>query len=155
MSRCAQGIMVFWDKANNWVNNYAVCCLHAVCRRLSMLSPIFLQGVKKVLDSSEKNQRLQNSKFYLHHENILIYFAPPPPPPRPTPQNPLLYRKTGAYRSIHHFFLLLLKNTYCRYSLEPPRRGGSNEYPQSIFWAEIWKISEFLLKLCFWWRNFQ
>ena len=23
------------------------------------------------------------------------------------------------------------------YSLEPPRRGGSNEYPQSIFWAEI------------------
>ena len=25
-----------------------------------------------------------------------------------------------------------------------PRRGGSNEYPQSMFWAEIWKISEFL-----------
>ena len=31
----------------------------------------------------------------------------------------------------------------CEYSLEPPRRGGSNEYPQSMFWAEIWKISEF------------
>ena len=29
-------------------------------------------------------------------------------------------------------------------STEPPRRGGSNEYPQSMFWAEIWKISEFL-----------
>ena len=28
--------------------------------------------------------------------------------------------------------------------LEPPLRGGSNEYPQSMFWAEIWKISEFL-----------
>ena len=25
-------------------------------------------------------------------------------------------------------------------SLEPPRRGGSNEYPQSIFWAETSKI---------------
>ena len=37
-----------------------------------------------------------------------------------------------------------LKNIDCGYSLEPPRRGGSNEYPQSIFWAEIWKISEFL-----------
>ena len=24
------------------------------------------------------------------------------------------------------------------------RRGGSNEYPQSMFWAELWKISEFL-----------
>ena len=42
------------------------------------------------------------------------------------------------------FFLFLLKNIDCGYSLEPPRRGGSNEYPQSMFWAEIWKISEFL-----------
>ena len=25
------------------------------------------------------------------------------------------------------------------YSLEPPRRGGSNEYPQSMFWADIYK----------------
>ena len=34
--------------------------------------------------------------------------------------------------------------------LEPPRRGGSNEYPQSMFWAEIWKISEFFIwKLSF------
>ena len=27
----------------------------------------------------------------------------------------------------------LLKNTDCGYSLEPPRRGGSNEYLQSMF----------------------
>ena len=25
------------------------------------------------------------------------------------------------------------QNIDCEYSLEPPRRGGSNEYPQSIF----------------------
>ena len=30
------------------------------------------------------------------------------------------------------FFIFLLK-TDCGYSLEPPRRGGSNEFPQSIF----------------------
>ena len=30
-------------------------------------------------------------------------------------------------------FLCLLKNIDCGYSLEPPRRGGSNEYPQSMF----------------------
>ena len=41
------------------------------------------------------------------------------------------------------FFLFLLKIIDFGYSLEPPRRGGSNEYPQSMFWAEIWKISEF------------
>ena len=42
------------------------------------------------------------------------------------------------------FFIFLLKNIDCGYSLEPPRWGGSNEYPQSMFWAEIWKMSEFL-----------
>ena len=31
------------------------------------------------------------------------------------------------------------------YSLEQPRRGGSNEYSQSMFWAESWKISEFFI----------
>ena len=31
------------------------------------------------------------------------------------------------------FFIFLLKNIDCGYSLEPPRRGGSNEYPQSMF----------------------
>ena len=40
-------------------------------------------------------------------------------------------------------FLFLLKNIDCWYSLEPPGWRSSNEYPQSMFWAEIWKISEF------------
>ena len=30
-------------------------------------------------------------------------------------------------------FHIYAQNTDCGYSLEPPRRGGSNEYPQSIF----------------------
>ena len=34
-------------------------------------------------------------------------------------------------------FLIWVQNIDCRYSLEPPRRGGSYEYPQSMFWAEI------------------
>ena len=34
------------------------------------------------------------------------------------------------------FFLFLLQNIDCGYSLEPPRRGGSNEYPQSMFWSK-------------------
>ena len=38
------------------------------------------------------------------------------------------------------FFHISARNIDCRYSLEPPRRGGSNEYPQSMFWAEIRKI---------------
>ena len=30
-------------------------------------------------------------------------------------------------------FIFLFQNIDCRNSLEPPRRGGSNEYPQSMF----------------------
>ena len=43
---------------------------------------------------------------------------------------------------------IFAENIDCGYSLEPPRRGGSNEYrrggsneyPQSMFWAQIRKI---------------
>ena len=37
-------------------------------------------------------------------------------------------------------FHISAQNIDCMYPLEPPWRGGSNEYPQSMFWAEIWKI---------------
>ena len=31
------------------------------------------------------------------------------------------------------FFYISAQNIDCGYSLEPPRQGGSNEYPQSMF----------------------
>ena len=37
----------------------------------------------------------------------------------------------------------------CGYSLEPPRRGGSNEHPQYMFWAEIRKIMYTPVNHCF------
>ena len=37
------------------------------------------------------------------------------------------------------FFFISAQKIDCGYSVKPPRRGGSNEYPQSMFWAEIWK----------------
>ena len=39
---------------------------------------------------------------------------------------------TGVYT----IFLISAQNIDCGYSLEPPLRGGSNEYPQSMFWGE-------------------
>ena len=36
-------------------------------------------------------------------------------------------------------FLIFAQNIDCGYSLEPPRRGGSNEYPQSMFWSKTKK----------------
>ena len=34
---------------------------------------------------------------------------------------------------ISDIFHISVQNIDCGYSLEPPRRGGSNEYPQSMF----------------------
>ena len=33
-------------------------------------------------------------------------------------------------------FLIFAQNIDCGYTLEPPRRGGSNEYPHSMFWSK-------------------
>ena len=60
------------------------------------------------------------------------------------PLKPHFYIVKLGFTWVYISFLFLLKNIDCRYSLESPRRGGSNEYLQSKFWAEIWKISEFL-----------
>ena len=37
-------------------------------------------------------------------------------------------------------FVTFAQNIDCGYTLEPPRQGGSNEYPQSLFWSKIRKI---------------
>ena len=38
------------------------------------------------------------------------------------------------------------QNIDCGYSLEPPRRGGSNEYPQSMFFNRNKKNNEYPCK---------
>ena len=46
-------------------------------------------------------------------------------------------------------FHISAQNIDCGYSLEPPRRGGSNEYPQSMVWAEIRKPQFYYIKVGF------
>ena len=73
----------------------------------------------------------------MHHENIPILFW--------FPETPLLYSKTGVYKGIHYFFLFLLKNIDCGYSLEPPRRGGSNDTHNLSFELKYEKYQGFFL----------
>ena len=49
------------------------------------------------------------------------------------PLEPHFYIATLGYAGVYLFFLFLLQNIDCGYSLEPPHRGGSNVYPQSMF----------------------
>ena len=56
------------------------------------------------------------------------------------PFEPHFYiEKKLGFTGVYIIFLIFAQNIDCGYSLEPPHRGGSNEYPQSMFWAEIWK----------------
>ena len=50
-----------------------------------------------------------------------------------TPLQPHFYIVKLGFTGVYIIFLILLNNIDCRYSLEQPRRGGSNEYPQSMF----------------------
>ena len=43
-------------------------------------------------------------------------------------------------RKIFDIFLIFAQNIDSGYTLEPPRRGGYNEYPQSMFWSKKEKI---------------
>ena len=66
------------------------------------------------------------------------------------PLKPHIYIVKLGFTGYTLFFLFLLKSIDFGYPLEPPRRGsnsrgGSNMYPQSMFWAEIRKISEFFI----------
>ena len=59
-----------------------------------------------------------------------------------------IYRKfLGCKNTNFHWkkfdiFLIFAQNIDFVYTLEPPHRGGSNEYPQSIFWSKNKKIGK-------------
>ena len=49
------------------------------------------------------------------------------------PLKPHFYIVKLGFTGVYIIFLISALNIDCGYSLEPPRRGGSNEYPQSMF----------------------
>ena len=61
------------------------------------------------------------------------------------PLKPYFYIVKLGFTGVYIIFLIFAQKHRLWYSLEPPRRGGSNEYPQSMFWAKVWKISVFYL----------
>ena len=49
------------------------------------------------------------------------------------PLKPHFYIVKLGFTGVYISFLISAQNIDCEYSLEPPRRGGSNEYPQSMY----------------------
>ena len=52
------------------------------------------------------------------------------------PLKPHFYIVNLGFTGVHIIFLISAQNIDCGYSLEPPRRGGYNEYPQFMFLAD-------------------
>ena len=49
------------------------------------------------------------------------------------PFEPHFYIEKLGFTGVYIIFLIFAQNIDCGNSLEPPHRGGSNEYPQSMF----------------------
>ena len=61
------------------------------------------------------------------------------------PIKPHFYIVKLGFTGVYIIFLISAENLDYGYSLEPPRRGGSNEYPQSIFEQKHEKYQYFYL----------
>ena len=59
------------------------------------------------------------------------------------PLKPHFYIVKLGFTGVYIIFLISAQN-HNGYSLELPQWGSSNEYSQSMFWAEIWKNTSFL-----------
>ena len=84
-----------------------------------------------------QHYQYQHGRLCIVHKT---FFSRPGPHLNITKTNLFKYTENFTTKKNENFqikimilFLFLLKNTDCGYSLEPPRRGGSNEYPQSMF----------------------
>ena len=64
------------------------------------------------------------------------------------PLKPHFYIIKLGFTGVYIIFPISAQNIDCGYSLEPPRRGGSNEYPQSMVLSRnLKKILEFLSEI--------
>ena len=61
------------------------------------------------------------------------------------PHKPLFYVVKLGFTRVCIISLISAQRHNLWYALEPPLRGGSNAYPQSMFWAEILRMSDFFV----------
>ena len=98
------------------------------------------------LQNKSMESKCQDEALSMRITKTCLYYFDPP-------LKPHFYIVKLGFTGVYIIFLISAQNIDCGHSLESPRRFGSNEYPQSMFWAEIWKISIFFyLKIfIFWW----
>ena len=89
---------------------------------LKLAPKLFPQDKETICKKKKKKKKKKNVTLRKHaYSNILKKLQP----------------KTEKFQIKNSdIFNISAQNIDCGYSLEPPRRGGSKEYPQSIFLAQ-------------------
>ena len=82
-------------------------------------------GIRDVLYNQCISQHVRNLDFLLIIAKTCLY--------KFDPLQPQFYIVKLGFTGVYIIFLISAQNIDCGYSLEPPRRGGSNEYSQSMF----------------------
>ena len=62
----------------------------------------------------------------VHYENMPMQYT----------ESFKVVKNENFHQNLFDIFLIFAQNIDCGYTLEPPRRGDSNEYQQSMFWSK-------------------
>ena len=89
---------------------------------------------RRTANDSQPDQGLR----YLHITKTCLYNF--------DPLKPHFYIVNLGFTRVYIIFLISAQNIDCGYSLEPPRRGGSNEYHNLCFEQKYEKYQSFLFE---------
>ena len=78
-------------------------------------------------------QRNSVSCLFFPRDPIETFYIRKTSPYNVYPLEPQFYIEKLGFAGVYLFFLFLFQNIDCGYSLEPPRRGGSNVYHNLCF----------------------
>ena len=82
------------------------------------MSQVYEKQASQPRDVKKKNQT--------HYENTPMQYT----------DYFLVVKSENFHKTVFDIFLIFAQNIDCEYTLELPRQGSSNEYPQSIFWSK-------------------
>ena len=117
-------------------NNVTVTCAtgHAFSVNLTLNSTdrVVASQILSCLDEPASavghwTQLTGNCTGKLHYENTPMYY---------TEILKVIKKNIFFHQKNFDIFHIFAQNVDCGYTLEPPRRGGSNMYPQSMFWSK-------------------
>ena len=117
------------------MTNLGLVSVHFVLKKIFQVTKIsvsarYLNGVEIMVRTPVPQLPLCTK---LHLRNRITYFITKTRLYNSNPFEPHFYIVKLGFTGYTLFFLFLVENINCGYSLEPPHRGGSNEHPQSIF----------------------